>query len=366
MSIPIPSRVLLALASSLLVACNAEPPTPQTGADAAGDARADSRKKYLVVEPAASAPAAAGIAVPGRIELRPQASSRLASPVAGRVVSVRARLGDLVAAGDELVMLRSAEAATVRSALRQAQARASAADALLQRHEEMMASGVGTEVERAEARTAATQARLDLELARNASALAGTGQGDLVSLRAPAAGIVVAVRAAVGAMTDPGAEPLVVIADATQLWAVAEVAEAHAHAYGKGQRAQVRVSSLDRALEGSIVGFASRVDADTRRRAVYVALEGDLAGLTPGTYAELEFAGNGQGVVMLPATAVIIKDGRRRIAYVQRTDGSFEARVLRVGPTRDGKVTILAGLTAGEQVVVKGALLLDAEAEQQL
>jgi len=54
------------------------------------------------------------------------------------------------------------------------------------------------------------------------------------------------------------------------------------------------------------------------------------------------------------------------VVYVARPDGSFEAREVQVGRSREGRVTILQGLTAGEKIVVRGSLLLDTQAEQLL
>ena len=73
-----------------------------------------------------------------------------------------------------------------------------------------------------------------------------------------------------------------------------------------------------------------------------------------------------QDRITLPPTAVLIKDGSRRLVYVQTDSGRFEPRPVRTGGTRDGRVTILEGLKAGERVVVRGALLLDGQAELAL
>ena len=51
-----------------------------------------------------------------------------------------------------------------------------------------------------------------------------------------------------------------------------------------------------------------------------------------------------------------------------RIDGEdlFVARKVDIGPSINGKVEVVRGLAEGEQVVVKGALLLDGAAEQLL
>jgi cobalt-zinc-cadmium efflux system membrane fusion protein len=65
-------------------------------------------------------------------------------------------------------------------------------------------------------------------------------------------------------------------------------------------------------------------------------------------------------------TAVLLKDGGRRVVYVEDKDGSFTAREVEVGDERAGQVRVLRGVQAGERVVMRGALLVDREAEKLL
>ncbi len=363
-------RYLLAALTALAVSgCDRgteKPEVPKADKKNAGVALPDVSVKYLTIEAAGMSDSAAMYGpVPGRIALRPEASSSLGAPTAGRVASVLVRPGEAVTAGKPLLTLQSADAAGARATVEQARARAAAAEENLRRQNEMIAKGVGLELERFEAETRAREARAELDRARRASALLGGGQGDLVTLRAPAAGVVMSIKATVGAMVAPGGEALIEIGDASRLWAVADVAETDTALFSKGQAASVSIPSARRQLEGAVDGLGSRIDPETRRLPMYVVLKGDISGIAPGMYAELRFPQHKQNLT-LPVTAVLIKDGKRRIVYVQRSDGRFEAREVRVGPVTGGRVAVLEGLQPGERVVVRGGLLLDTAAEQLL
>jgi cobalt-zinc-cadmium efflux system membrane fusion protein len=357
----------IVLTAAALTAC--ERPVEKTDAPKlvnGGVALQDPSLAYLTIEAVSAADSAATYGpVPGRVSLRPEAMASLGAPTAGRVASVLVRPGEAVAAGKVLLTLQSADAAGARATLEQAQARAAAAEDNLRRQNEMIAKGVGLELERVEAQTRARETRAELERARRASVLLGGGQGDTVSLRAPAAGVVMTVKATVGTMVAPGGDALVEIADASRLWAVADVPESDTAAVAKGQAASVSIPSARRQLDGAVDGLGSRIDPETRRLPIYIALRGDLSGLAPGMYAELRFPTRTQGLTV-PVTAVLIKDGKRRVVYVQRADGRFEARDVRVGAAAAGRVPVLEGLKPGERIVVKGALLLDSAAEQLL
>ena len=67
--------------------------------------------------------------------------------------------------------------------------------------------------------------------------------------------------------------------------------------------------------------------------------------------------------IIVPVSAVLIKDGKRRVVYVEDGGGNFAVRDVVLGRNRDGRVAVLKGLNPGERVVVRGALLLDTQAE---
>jgi cobalt-zinc-cadmium efflux system membrane fusion protein len=335
---------------------------PKPARDRTVTALTEAQLAFIKVEPVGGGGAGYSDTVPARVGFRPQALSSLGAPFSGRIMSVQVRPGEPVRAGTPLVVLQSADASAARAQLEQALARAAAAEDQLRRQNEMMARGVGLEVERVEAQTRASEARAELERAKRTLALAGGGQGSEVILRAPVAGIVVSVRATVGAMADPAGEPLVELADPARVWVVAEVPERDAAQVAPGQRATVRIPAVDARIDGTVDGIGSAVDAVTRRLPVYIALGRPVRGLTAGMLAEVRFTAN-RDTLSVPVSAVLIKDGQRRIVYVQRDDGRFEARAVRTGRTSGGRVAILEGLRPGERIVVKGALLLDGEAE---
>jgi cobalt-zinc-cadmium efflux system membrane fusion protein len=83
-------------------------------------------------------------------------------------------------------------------------------------------------------------------------------------------------------------------------------------------------------------------------------------------YARASIQAAGPRRIVLPTTAVLVKDGKQTIVYVETADGVFEPRNVMVGQAREGMTPVLEGLSGGERVVVSGALLLDAEAAMLL
>jgi cobalt-zinc-cadmium efflux system membrane fusion protein len=337
------------------------------GASASETAAApDPHTPFIEVAAAGSAGRSWGNALPARLVFRPRGVAAVAASVDARVLSIDTRLGATVKAGDPIVTLQSSDAAKARAELIAAEAEAAAAEDTLRRQTELVARGVGLEVERFAAETDLKQAQAELQRARGAAALLGPGEGNKLVLRAPTAGVVMALHAAVGAIVSPGGEPVAEIGDPSAVWVQADVPETAIAAVRVGGGARVRVGATDATFDAVVDGFGGHVDADQRRIAVYLRPASAPSGLLPGMLAEVHLDVGQDAAISLPVEAVLIKNGTDRVVYVRDDAGHYHARSVRTGVERDGRVSILEGLTAGENVVVRGALLLDNDAEQLL
>ena len=327
---------------------------------------ADASRKFLVVEPLAASENSQSRTYFGRTAFRPKALSVVTAPFAGRVAAVQAEPGQPVKSGATLFSIESADVLGLRSTLEQAKLKARLADEVLARQNEMVQRGVGLEIERFEAEMKAREARGELERAQKNAALAGAGQGTRVEVKSPVEGVVVSVRATPGAMVQPGGDALVEIGNPRGLWVVADAPEGEAAQVAKATRAEVVIAALNVVLRGRVAGIAPKSDAETRRTPFYIELENAPGELRAGLLVRAAvFSTATEPELWLPVTAVLLKDGSRRIVYVEEA-GRFVARDIETGDERGGRVRVLKGLRAGEHVVMRGALLVDREAEQLL
>ena len=148
---------------------------------------------------------------------------------------------------------------------------------------------------------------------------------------------------------------------------VADVPEGEISLVAKATRAEVEITALNVSLVGRLAGVAPRSDAETRRTPFYVELERPPADLRAGLLVRVSVSAPGQaGEIWLPVTAVLLKEGGKRIVYVESEPGRFVPREVEVADERGGKVRVLKGLQPGERAVMRGALLVDREAEQLL
>ena len=181
-----------------------------------------------------------------------------------------------------------------------------------------------------------------------------------VVLDAPASGFVTTKDVFAGSRVEPGMT-LFTISDLSRIWVDAELYEQEAPLAQLGQAADVTLP-YDPAFRrtGKVSYVYPTLDAATRTIRVRVELANPDLALKPGMYANVELGLESAEGVLIPEDAVL-DSGLRQVVFVATGTGVFEPRAVDLGVRADGQVQVLAGVAAGEQVVVRANFLLDSE-----
>lgn len=286
-------------------------------------------------------------------------------PVSARVQTVSAHVGDMVKAGDLLATLVSPDALRTRYDVAAAKTAHDVAVVEAQRQQTMVDKGVGVEVDLRAAQAKVRETSQELGRAQGTAALLGSGGGDRIELRAPRAGIVAERKAVVGTSAEPGAA-LFTIGDPQAMNVVAEVFESDLPGIFAGSSVQVEVPQLPKPLKGTVRYLGATLDKESRRAAVVVALSEQNPVLRPGMQAKVGVQLSNLHEMLIPVSAVLIKDESHSVVYVQHENSQFEARAVTLGRPSRGLVPVISGLKVGEKIVVRGGLLLDGAASQLL
>jgi RND family efflux transporter MFP subunit len=193
-------------------------------------------------------------------------------------------------------------------------------------------------------------------------ALAGSGEARrTLTFRSPANGIVTEKKAVQGMRFMPG-EMLYQIADTSSIWVQADVFEQDIGAIKPGQPAKIRINAYPgEVFTGRIAYVYPTLTADTRTVPVRIELANPQGKLKPAMYAEVEIPLAGAApVVVVPASAVI-DSGNRQVIIVQRDEGRFEPRTVKLGQRGRDFVQVLEGVKEGDLVVTAANFLIDAE-----
>ena len=198
--------------------------------------------------------------------------------------------------------------------------------------------------------------------AEQVKALSQSGEAKrTLTFRSPVSGIVTEKKALQGMRFMPG-EALFQVADLSSVWVVADVFEQDVGLVKHGARAKVRINAYpDKLFEGTVSYVYPTLNAVTRTAPVRIELTNPGALLKPGMFAQVELPVGAKGSVVTVPVSAVIDSGTRQIVLVQRGEGRFDPREVRLGARSDSHVEIIEGVQDGEAVVVAANFLIDAE-----
>jgi Cu(I)/Ag(I) efflux system membrane fusion protein len=178
---------------------------------------------------------------------------------------------------------------------------------------------------------------------------------------APRDGIVLERNAIEGMRAQPG-DVLFRVADISLVWAMADVAERDLGALAVGQPVVVKARSFpERQFSGMISVIYPQINKETRTARVRIELPNPDFALLPDMYVDAEInTGSAEPVLAVPDSS-ILDTGSRQAVFVDKGDGRFEPRDVKLGHRGEGYVEIRQGLSDGEPVVVSANFLIDAE-----
>jgi Cu(I)/Ag(I) efflux system membrane fusion protein len=185
-----------------------------------------------------------------------------------------------------------------------------------------------------------------------------------ISVLAPADGVVTEKMVVEGTRVGPD-QPLYKTASLSPVWLIAEVQEQDLGAVRPGEKAQASfVAYPGRAFGGTVDFIYPSLSAETRTGRVRIVMPNPDQALRAGMYAEVSIqapAGAASGPVLVVPASAVLDSGTRQVVLVEKGEGRFEPRPVRIGAQGDGETQVLDGLKAGERVVVGANFLIDSE-----
>jgi len=312
----------------------------------------------------------------GRLYLADDATVRIFTPVAGQVTTVKADVGQRVAAGQALAEISSPDYGQALADARSAGANLAAADKALERTRDLLDHGAAAikDVEAAQAAYGVALAERDRAQARLVlyhGSPAGTDE--VYALRSPLSGIVIERN------INPGQEvradqmlanatnlfaPLFVVSDPTHLWLQVDASEADLSELHPGERIEVTSNAYaGRTFAGSVANIGPTLAASTRTVQVRGVVENPDGLLKAEMYVSVDVVRDEASVagagVEIPSKAVFTIENKSYL-FVELAPGQFERREVSIGTEMDGKVPVVTGLAAGQRIVIEGGLLLEA------
>jgi cobalt-zinc-cadmium efflux system membrane fusion protein len=290
------------------------------------------------------------------------------SLASGRVVEIRARLGDRVEKGQLLLRVRSDDVSNGFSDYRKAVADELLARKQLNRDKDLLVHGAIAEADLEAAQDAEDDAKVTLETTEAHLRLLGNDPNSptgTVEIYAPVAGVItdqqVTNAAGVQGLSSPN--PFT-ISDLSYVWVVCDVYENDLPGVHLGETADIRLNAYPKDLvKGTISNIGAVLDPNLRTAKVRIEVR-NPGMLRPGMFVTASFHGlKKETHAAVPASAILNMHDRDWV-YVPAGAGKFRRVEVKSGDMLPGGMQeVLSGLQPGQQVVVN-ALELQNTSEQ--
>jgi membrane fusion protein, copper/silver efflux system len=179
---------------------------------------------------------------------------------------------------------------------------------------------------------------------------------------APMSGVVMEKKVVAGQMVKAGDE-LYRLADLSSIWVIADVAEQDIGIVKVGAPARMIFRAYpSEVFEGRVTFILHELDMATRTAKVRNEVKNPKHRIKHEMFADVEIdAGSEDADRLVVPVSAVIDSGNRQVVIVDKGEGRFEPRAVKLGMRGDSFTEILEGIKVGEQIVVTANFLIDAE-----
>lgn len=316
-----------------------------------------------------------GLTLSGKIAYGEDRYSRISSPLQGRVVEVRARLGGRVKAGEILLIVDSPDIAQAYSEYVKEVSDLQYATRAYELAKDLYEDKALSLKDLKQAENELVKARAEFRRAKERLLSLRVKPEELskpldkqritsrYEMKSPLTGVVVERTVTPGqSVTGDADHVLFTIADLDVLEVVADVYERDLALVREGQSAVVKVEAYpDADFPATVIAVGDVVDPVTRTIKVRARVNNETHKLKPEMFARLQLDVSGTGPFLtVPREAVLEVDGKQFV-YVVEEGNRYVKREVKTANVSPDQIRVLEGLTQGERIVTKGAVLIKGE-----
>ncbi|RST31953.1 efflux RND transporter periplasmic adaptor subunit [Sphingomonas ginkgonis] len=278
----------------------------------------------------------------------------------GRVTAVLVDAGTWVRQGQVLASVdrsvQSQQAAQLSAQITAARANLALAQSNYERSASLVSSGFVSkaDLDNKRATRDAAAAQVQVAQAQLGATRAQIGQLDV---RAPTSGLVLARAIEVGQIVSPASGALFRLAKDGEMEMRATLSQQDLGSIRTGMSATVTPLGSTRSYTGRVWQVAPVIDPQSRQGEVRIAIPYDSA-IKPGGFADVKIAAGSTTAPQLPQSAVL-SDENGNYVFVVNGRNEVERRSIKIGSVTEGGVTIAAGLSGQESVVLSAGPFLN-------
>lgn len=310
--------------------------------------------------------------VPARVDLNQQRVAQIGAAVTGRIIEIRAMLGNTVRKGQTLALLDSVELGMAQAEYLKSSSQVNLRKIAVDRARRLWEAQVLSAAVLQEREGQLHEAEVDMRAASDRLRVMGMNEAALdrlarektihsqILIVSSLDGTVIDRKIHLGQVVQPS-DALYTVADLSLVWLVAEVPEQQAQWAREGDEADADVPALpDQQFSGKLIYVADLVNPETRTVTIRMELPNPKRVLKPQMLATLLIRKAGTQQLVIPESAVVREENKDYV-FVQINSNRFELRKVDLGDSENGMRLVSKGLVAGEKIVVEGGFHLNNE-----
>jgi len=287
----------------------------------------------------------------------------------GRVVEIKAKLGDYVQKGQVLLVINSPDLSAAFSDYQKFKADQQLADKQLARAKLLYDKGAIALADLENAEDVQAKATTDLNTAiQHVHVLGGdiNNPSPLLPLRAPISGSIVdqQITSGTGVRSLDNQQALFTIADLSVVWVLCDVYQDMLARVHVGDTAEINVNGYTEKFPGKVINISQVMDPNTRAAKVRIELPNPHGVMRAGMFVTATFRSS-QPVdrIIVPASAVVHLHDKDWV-FLPAGKNQFRRVAVQLGQQeKDGSQQVISGLKPGDQVVTN-ALQFSSAAEE--
>ena len=301
-------------------------------------------------------------ALQGAIVYNDDLTSKITTPIAGRVTKIYAQIGDKVKMGQPLVMIDSPEFGEANADLMKSESDLTLKNQAFERAKTLYEGKVIAKKEFEAAEADLKQAEAEHQRALNRLKNYGVSKNNNFMLSTKVDGIVTERQVNPGSEVSTNSNTsLFVVTDPRHLWVNIEVPEKDLDKIHLKQHLKIETNAYpNESFQATVATISKVLNPDTRRVMVRCTLENLDEKLKPEMYA---YATPIDDELTMPHVVndAVITEGVKNFVFVERSPGEIEKRLVKISYQGHKEAYISEGLREGERVIVTSTLLLNSE-----
>ena len=319
-------------------------------------------------------PATQEIAISGKIQYDEDRLSRISSPIVGRTVEIKVRLGEQVRKGDILMTIDSADINSAYADYFRSRSDLAFSQKAFDLAKDLYESKAISRKDLQQANNEYMKAETEFNRTRSRLLSLHVPERELdhppavqsrYYLKSPLAGTIIEKNVTLGQTvgSDP-AQNLFTVADLSTVAVVGEIFEKDISEVALDQEISITVDAYpDQVFLGKIDYIGDLVVPVSRTIKIRGKVKNPGRKLKPEMFARISIeAGDQEDGISIPESA-LFKEGKEQFVFVAVSDQTFRRNSVTLGAQSGKRAHVVKGLNVGDRVVTGGGLLLKSVSE---